>query len=165
MNKVTAKPQQKHLNLQMLKRSKESKFWGGESILLALRITFEGIVENTTEYFQERFYNDGGDFISSSGHFMYLPFEKKDQSESFFVNNTALKENPDSDESKAYAKLLADIYKSRVSVVDGDTVIEIMISCNVSENIRDELQAFNTELEELVDKNIALSWEQIDLFA
>ena len=142
------------LNVLLAKQLDNGNFYCKPSIIFALRIMLKGDqTANPTEYMNDYFYGEVGGAVASSGQFKYLPFDKGQQNDQFFV---------DVDSGK-HKELTKNIYKARVNLIDGNTEILIMINCEILESLEDELSAMNTDLNEFVKLGYALHWHQEDL--
>jgi hypothetical protein len=144
------------LNVFLSKQLDNGNYYAKPSIIFALSITLKGDqTANPTEYMEDYFYGEAGivNGVASSGQFKYLPLDKEQQNDQYFcdVDNGLHKE------------LTPEIYKKRVTLINGNTEIEIMINCEILESLEDEVKAMNSDLTELVKQGYALSWQQIDL--
>jgi hypothetical protein len=142
------------LNALFAKKLENGNFYLCPSIIFAIQITLKGDqTAAPTKYMNNYFYGEEDGAIASSGKFKYLPLDKEQQNDQFFVDS----ENP------SYKNLLNDIYTARVNLINGNTEISIMINCEILESVDDELQALSIDLNNFVNQDYALSWEQVDL--
>ena len=144
------------LDLAGAKTYEASRYWCNKAVLVGLRIVLAGDQrQNPTEYLQEYFYGEHPFGVASAGHFHYLPFNTDQRSEDFFMAVSSGEEK----------EALAANYEQGVSLVDGNTQVEIMVLSEAYETFEVELEALTLDLDDLVASGFAVSWGQITLNA
>jgi hypothetical protein len=141
----------KLLDLFQCKQFHPCAYTGGHSILYAIRFTLPSIIEKPNSYIQDNFFDDSGKGVAASGFFHWLPVSKDNHNDKYFAKGLRTDD------------LTQEAYDKGVNYEDGYTIVDLMFITEL-ENIKDEVEAINSDLNEFVRLGLATKWEQIPFF-